>query len=286
MIREAVPGDESALDAWLSASPATTMFLRGNLRDHGLAGSDHPHASRYILHEGPGGIAGVAALTNGGNAMAMGAHDDAALWQGFVRHFAGRPIVALTGAPEPVRALRGALAIPPDAVSLDRLDPQYLLTIDEMRDPGAAVIRSPGPGDRALLADWFRGYEAEAVGTAPGRAAEVGARRAEAAIAPGSRIRLLTEDGAPVAMAGFNAHLPDIVQVGGVWTPPALRRAGRAGRLIAAMLREAARGGVRQATLFAASPGAARVYERIGFRRIGDYAILLMSDPVTIGAPR
>ena len=66
-------------------------------------------------------------------------------------------------------------------------------------------------------------------------------RGARAAIA-GFPMRLLLEAGAPVAMAGINARVGDVVQVGGVFVPEGARNRGLGRRVTAALLREEARG--------------------------------------------
>ncbi|WP_139792875.1 GNAT family N-acetyltransferase [Pseudophaeobacter leonis] len=98
-------------------------------------------------------------------------------------------------------------------------------------------------------------------------------------------MRILEVGGAPVAMTNFNAALPSIVQVGGVYTPPDLRGLGYARRAVALHLAEAQQAGITEATLFAANPAAARAYEAIGFSRIGSYRIVNFDPAIRIGGP-
>ena len=93
---------------------------------------------------------------------------------------------------------------------------------------------------------------------------------------------MLEAGGEPVAMSGFNATLPDCVQIGSVWTAPELRRRGYARCAVAGSLLEAREAGVSRSILFAESPHAKRAYEAIGFRRIGDYGLVLFDGPQTI----
>jgi predicted GNAT family acetyltransferase len=80
-------------------------------------------------------------------------------------------------------------------------------------------------------------------------------------------------------MAGFNARLPDMVQVGGVYTPPEARGRGYARTAVALCLRAARERGVRRAILFTGEDNipAIRAYRALGFERIGDFAIVLLS---------
>jgi len=91
--------------------------------------------------------------------------------------------------------------------------------------------------------------------------------------------RVLFKDGVPVSMTGFNAELPEIVQVGGVFTPPALRSRGFARIALAMHLLEVSVDGVSQAVLSAANEAAARAYVALGFERSGSFAIAIYEDP-------
>jgi len=79
-----------------------------------------------------------------------------------------------------------------------------------------------------------------------------------------------------VSLAAFNAVLPDIVQLGGIYTPPAFRRLGYATIAVAASFVAARERGATRAVLFTGNPNAARCYEALGFRRIGDFALILL----------
>ena len=89
---------------------------------------------------------------------------------------------------------------------------------------------------------------------------------------------VLYHGGQPVGMSGFNARLPDIVQIGAVFTPKPLRGQGYARRAVALQLDRARSGGVTRAVLFAASSAAAAAYRAIGFQRAGSYALVLFSN--------
>ncbi len=84
-------------------------------------------------------------------------------------------------------------------------------------------------------------------------------------------------------MTNFNAALPAIVQVGGVYTPPDFRGQGYARRAVALHLEQAREAGVREAILFAANPAASRAYEAIGFTQIGGYRIVNFDPGITLG---
>jgi predicted GNAT family acetyltransferase len=70
--------------------------------------------------------------------------------------------------------------------------------------------------------------------------------------------------------------LPDIVQLGGIYTPPELRGRGYAKAAVDASLLAAIERGATRAVLFTNNPSAARSYEAVGFRRLGDYGLVLL----------
>src|SRR5260370_640165 len=122
---------------------------------------------------------------------------------------------------------------------------------------GELRVRHPATAELALLVSWRVSFAVEALGTP--ETTEL--RRVSQA-----DIRLQHERGADwvlaagdtlVAYAAFNAMLPEIVQIGGVWTPPAARGRGYARSVVARAPLAASQHGVRPARLFAAPPNAA-----------------------------
>src|SRR5204863_2555786 len=87
-----------------------------------------------------------------------------------------------------------------------------------------------------------------------------------------------TGAGLPVSLSALNASLPEIVQLGGIYTPPELRGRGYAKAAVAASLLAARDRGASRAVLFTSNPSAARTYEALGFRRAGDYSLVLLKE--------
>ncbi len=290
MIRTPRPGEEAAIDAFLARRPDTTMFLRGNLARHGLSGSDAPHAMRYHLQERAGAITGVFARSNAGFVMAEAASDDPELTDelagGLARAMAGGQVAGYMGRPEMAALIETALGLNDAACALKAPEPLYRLNLDQMTPPPgpAPAIRPPEARDIGLLTAWNLDYETTTLGapdTADTRARA--ARDARRAVAEGDT-RLLIEAGRPTARTAFNARAGDMVQVGAVYVPPPLRRAGRARRLLAAHLAQAHARGVRGAVLFASGAAAARSYEALGFARTGSYVLAILATPARIPA--
>lgn len=283
MLREAKAGDEADIEAFLAEHPETSMFLRGNLRQFGLSGSDDPRATEYWLCEKAGRITAVFGLSKAGFGMCQAPHADKALWEAFAAAIAGRKLAGITGEAGQVERARVALGLTDAEFVLDTPEPLYRLSLDKLIVPnGLGALRAPTPADRALLTDWHAAYLEELRMTSPERRDEEARERAERSIRSGESRLLIVED-RPVAHTAFNSRLPDMVQIGGVYTPPALRGRGYARRAVALHLAEARAQGVKTAILFASGPAACRAYEAIGFERIGDYTLAILKAPVVIG---
>lgn len=281
-LRRAGAQDAAAMDAFLATHPATSMFLRANLAAHGTDDTAHPHGTTFYVPDVPGDVTAVFGITNGGYLTAQAPEAAPELWDAFAGVIAGRAVAGMTGRPVQVQACLRAcdLVLGPWAVLAD--EPLYQLALADMEAmPG--TVRTPTPGDLALLETWFATYELD-TGQVLAEDGPSPAVKARAARAIGSDdVVILEDDGAPVAMAGINARLPDVVQVGGVFTPDGLRGNGYARRAVAGLLRRCAAQGVTQAVLFANNEAAAHAYEALGFQRVGDYRVALLRRPITIG---
>lgn len=134
-----------------------------------------------------------------------------------------------------------------------------------------------------MLAEWRLQFEIEAVGARDDAQSRQSSRENIERLHARAVLWVLEAEGRPVAMSGFNATLPDCVQVGNVWTPPELRRRGYARCAVAGTLLDAREAGVSRAILVAESPHAKRAYEALGFQRIGDYGLVLFDGPQASG---
>ena len=259
------------------------MFPLTNLRNHGLALNDfsttHPHAMRLWIM-GPG-LRGVIGLTRQGMLMPM--LPDAGDLGGLAARLAGLPITGAVGPAAQVRALLVALGLTDRPTLRNEDEPGFVLDLADLRIPMLAMARlvAPGVDQRDLMIDWRVAYHHEALGTPDprGRAqVDIGGYLAR------DSHRVLLVDGQPVAMTGFNAVLPEIVQIGGVFTPPALRNRGYARLAVALHLDEARQDGAKRAVLFAASPAAVRAYQAIGFQPAAPVGLVLFDGAQGVSA--
>ncbi|MEP4036917.1 GNAT family N-acetyltransferase [Pseudophaeobacter sp.] len=286
-MHRATTADLPAVEAFLAPRVATSMFLSGNLRDFGLGrdqGNDHPKSMVLWLSETAGEITGVIGYAAAGYVVFEVPALTPAQYPAIRKALYGRKLLGLNGAVDQADHLAAALDLPCHNAVMDEVEPHYHLRLGDLTLPaGAGQLRPAGAQDLPLLAQWRMASEMEilcARDTAENRSrALMSLQELRAA----DRLRVLERAGAVVAMTNFNAALPAIVQVGGVYTPPELRGQGYARRAVALHLAEAQLGGVNEAILFAANRAAARAYEAIGFKQIGGYRIVNFDPGITLG---
>lgn len=271
--REAGPDEADRIADFLRKDPDWTMFPLSNLTHHGL-GREGRYQMRFWLKgqriEAALGLSAMGMLLP--YLPGLGA-DDLAPLRPLLK---GEPIGGLIGPSDQAEALRVALGLrDSDAEHMDD-EPGFALDLADLvlpHDP-ALRLRSPDMQDMPLLVEWRAAYRGEVTGTPPERREAAAREDIETYLARDSH-RILERNGVPVAMTGFNADLPEAVQIGGVYTPLDLRGRGLARAAVALHLAEAQRNGVRRAVLFAANDAAARAYQAIGFKPNGRMSMIL-----------
>ena len=277
------PGDEAALEAFLSRHADTSMFLRANARSAGLVDQGEPLQATHVAVIEAGAIVGVAAHCWNGMLLVQAPTHAPDVARAAMRH-SGRAITGFSGPWSQVVAARAALGLAAAPAMKDSRDELYALELDRLVVPpqlasGAVRCRHPRPEDLELLIEWRTRFSIEALGAAEGP----DLRRASRADVQLQHERgadwVLFDQGNPVAHSVFNAMLPDIVQIGGVWTPPEFRARGYARSVVAGSLVAAGKQGVRRAVLFADPNNAAAraAYLALGFAIVGDYGLVLLA---------
>jgi ribosomal protein S18 acetylase RimI-like enzyme len=88
-------------------------------------------------------------------------------------------------------------------------------------------------------------------------------------MAAGLRVTYVAEDADGILASGSHQPLGGVSEVVGIGTLPATRRRGLGAAVTAALVADARRGGAEIVFLSAGSEDLARMYGRLGFRRIG-----------------
>lgn len=274
--------DAPAFEAFLGPRALSSLFLLSNARQAGFVDHGGPFEGTYAGAFVGDSLAAVAAhFWNGILAVQAPDHLESVIRQAV--EASGRAVAGLTGPHEQVVAARRALHLEARPAAVEAPEGLFALDLADLRVPGAlssgAVrCRRPMPEERGLLAAWRAAYRQEVLGEPGGRPSEEAAREDVQALDQAGAHWVLEADGAPCAYSAFNARLPEIAQVGGVWTPPGLRGRGYARAVVAGSLLNARARGVERAVLFTGNSAAERAYRAIGFQRVGTYGLVVFRD--------
>ncbi|PHQ84255.1 MAG: GNAT family N-acetyltransferase [Thalassobium sp.] len=274
-MRPALQADLPAITVFLTEHIATAMFPLSNLARHGW-NSDAPRGPQFWIAQSAGNVTDVLCITNEGMVMP---NCPSGNWAEIAQICANRPLIGLAGDSDQCDSIITALGLENAHAGLNGREPLMQLDLVNLVVPkGDGQLVPLANTNLAQMAQWRAAFVIEAMGVDPDRAAAIGTRDVTTYLANDSH-RALMIDGAPVAMTGYNATLPNTVQIGGVYTPPALRGRGYARRAVALHLQEARVKGVTRAILAAANAAARRAYDAIGFEHIGHFTLHLFKTP-------
>jgi predicted GNAT family acetyltransferase len=142
----------------------------------------------------------------------------------------------------------------------------------EARPPGAARVATEG--DRDLIVDWHVAFGRE-TGTS-----EAAGRMVADRLSYGG-FMLWEADGQPVAMAGLSREVAGVIRVSAVYALPAHRQRGYGGAITSAVSQAALDAGADAVVLFTdlANPTSNALYQRLGYRAVGDRVLLSFHHP-------
>lgn len=272
-LRPAETGDEAALVDFLTRHEAGSMFPLTQLAAEGIGAR-----LSVWLREQEGAVCGALMLTANDILLPQAPGFD---WAGVRGLLMGRRVASLVGPDGQALRLREALGLPePRHIGEE---PGFTLDLAELVLPEAEgfTLVPLDESWRQTALVWRTGYLGEIFGMPPEEAMVRAGEDLARYIARSSH-RILLRQGAPVAMTGFNAILPEVVQVGGVYTPPGTRGQGLARRAVALHLAEVRARGVKRGVLFAANAAAARAYRAIGFQPGGTMGVVEFAAPEVI----
>lgn len=285
--RRLLPGDEAEIETFLRPRLAFSMFLLSNMRLSGLDFQPRPYHGEYFgAFDGEALCGVVAHFWNG--VLQVQAPDHAAALVRTALQASRRPFNGLLGPLEQALAARQGLDVPAGRIQVDSGEYLYRMELAGLRVPellvsgGARARRlssaTAQPDDLELVTRWRAEFLIEAMNEPDEPRTYQEARRNALRNIEDGRTWLLEVLGRPVAMTGFNAVLPEAVQVGGVYTPPGLRGRGYARAAVAASLLEARQSGAHTAILFTQSENisAQKAYTALGFERLGNFQLLLL----------
>ncbi len=272
-------GDRAAAEAFLVVHRDSSMFLRANILRCGFEYTGAPYEATYVgAFEGER-LIGVMGHAWNGMLMVQAPAEAESLAVACVAA-SGREVTGFAGPRDQVHRARAALGLAQAAPSLDGEESLYALDLEDLREPPPPdeeiECRPPSADERDVLLRFRYAYELEVLGSTEsdetlGRAAEF----LDAQLRAG-HVWIAIAGGRIVSLSAFNAALPDIVQLGGIYTPPELRGRGYARHAIAAQLLAARSAGAERAVLFTESSSAVRCYEALGFCKTSEFALVLL----------
>lgn len=287
-IRILRPGDEEVLERFLLPRIASSMFLIGNTRAAGLEDKGQPYQGTYAAaFEGDEVVGVVAHYWNGNLILQAPAHLDA-LWRA-AAEASRRRVRGMLGAESQVAEAMSGLGVGEDTIQLDETENLYSLDLADLVVPeglrsGRLRGRRIEARDVDLVTAWRVAFSIEALGEEESPKLWAGCRSSiERSLAQGWTW-LLEDEGQPVACSSFNTAIQEAVQIGGVWTPPELRRRGYGRAVVAASLLDARAEGATVSILFTGvgNVAAQKAYTGLGYRHIGDYRLVLFRRGVEV----
>ena len=277
-VRVLTAADGIVLDRFLTCHRDTSMFLRENARRGGLTYQGKPFQAVYVGGFDSGQMVGVAAHCWNGWLLVQTPDGAEKVARGCVEA-SGRAVTGFSGPPEHVRLARSSLGLENAPTRLSGDERLYALDLANLvlpPTPSGTVCRRPRDDERDTLREWRVAYDIETLGaTDTPEMRQQSAEFLDAQIADGN-VWVAVHDGVPVSLSAINASLPDIVQLGGIYTPPHLRGRGYAKAAVAATLACARERGASRAVLFTNNPSAVRTYEASGFRHVGEYSLVIL----------
>jgi RimJ/RimL family protein N-acetyltransferase len=282
-VRVLAPGDEAVLFRFLEHHVDTSLFFFSNVERAGLVDHGQSLQATYVAcFDASGDITAVAAHAWNGNVMVQG---DAGLEAAVVlaASSSGRAVRGIIGPWVPTCRARSALGLEQTRAAHDGKELLFALELGALRIPESLAraeveLRVPTADEAtAFLPGWRVDYQIECLGSVRCPELVSSARAQINAWRERGNLWVLTRGEQLVAMTGFNAESRGIVQVGGVFTPVALRGRGYARAAVAASLLLARRSGARRSVLFTAEHNqpARRAYASLGYELTGDFGLVL-----------
>ena len=284
-LRVLAPGDERDVEAFLATHADSSLFMLRNFSVTGLSDGATRYHGTWVGAFEDRGLVAVAQHTRFGSVLVQApAHTGAVTEEAVLA--STWPVAGFIGPWHQALVARAALGWADAPMRMESHEGLYALSLDALCVP-EALARGEWQCRRARwdeldrLVDWRVAYNIESNGQIDGPELRAWSREEIERGLDEDASWVLEVDGTPVAYQQFNAMLPHVVQVGGVWTPPPLRGRGYARAVVAGALLAARAAGARRSVLFTglANVAARRAYTALGFERVGDWGLLFLRQP-------
>jgi len=269
--------DLPRLESFLKEHTDRSLFLLNNLSRSGLVAGDEPYHGQYWGAFEGDALVGAAALYWNGMIIPSAPEGLEALADVIERE-ADRPVAGFIGDQVQVDWLADWFGC--REFRVDSPERLYALELADLEEP--AVLQNPEiecrratPEDLEQLVQWRLDYDVELMGAEYSESAREQAYATIRKDIQSGVSFVLTRSGVPVSMSCFNAALDTVVQIGGVFTPPAERGKGYGRAVVAGSLLQARARGVERSILFTgfSNEPAQRAYQALGYRPIGAFSL-------------
>lgn len=271
--------EDSGAREFLEIRYATSMFLLGNLQDRGPLLADHPNSGNFKILQSEEETVGVFCLTRRGNLLLS--VSDAIVGSTAIDEIfsacqtEGIPLKGVLGNFEAANAFRERAKEILPVCGFESREVLYQLA-DWPEYPRDARVRHLEAEDFAQWLPIRRAFTAE-----EGIKHDLSDEQVKEIFLRYSAQKEywgLFEEDRMIATAALNARALDIGQVGGVYTLPEFRRRGLSKAVMRALLEDSrSHHGLQRMILFTGEKNIAaqKVYEGLGFERIGHFGIFL-----------
>lgn len=271
------------LSSYLNHYQETSMFIRNNLYHSGITCHHGPFHGEYYGSFENNQLNGVLAHYWNGNVM-MQAENFSAL-SALVEKLEcdrTRPIAGILGEDTQAVFVIDKLNLEASVFAINYQEKLFLLELEKMTIPKAihsysCTLKPVQKCDIHIIKEWLVAYHIEALGDdADNPTLEQSIMEEIQDTQLGQNRWVLFVNNTPVSLCGFNANLPDIVQIGPVYTPSSLRNNGFARIAVYLCLKQAAERDVKRAILFTNDNSAICAYQALGFHQIGKYRLAIL----------
>jgi GNAT superfamily N-acetyltransferase len=279
--------DTQVLEEYLAPHKAECMFICSNLKATGIeyGGSDFEgeYFGCFDINDQLQGV--IVHYWNGNVMMHSEDHDVLEKLILHLKNNISRPIAGILGPNIQAEHVIKKLGLSGLSFGINSNEGLYEINLEALNNLNMQSNMKVVPAQdvpKSILTLWMKSYDIEALGALDDEALEKQVQEHWNLRLQKNDSWVLLLDGTPVALSAFNARLIDMVQVGPVWTPPEYRNKGFARLLLAYTLHQEKLKGTKQAILFTDNPAAIKAYLAIGFKKIGNYRLALLEQPVQL----
>jgi len=285
-IRQVEQKDLGHLQTFLEKYKPYCMFLLNNLLISGLGFKDKPyHGDYWAIFDSDNRVYGTLAIYWNGNIMlhGEGLKHISQLLASFKQHNQ-YPIGGIIGENAFVLRAISELELENHQYNVNRKETLYTISASQLKRPSQLdenrhYLIPLQQLDKDILFQWLWDYEIEAMHQVPGDALKHHVNLRIDRFMQDEDCWALLQNEEPVALCGFNARIPDMVQLGPVFTPKTYRSKGFAKIMVYLALKSSQ---VQSAILFTDNPAATKAYQAIGFKPIGEYRLAILTQKTNV----